>query len=76
MTVQLDIPYHTLLSLVEQLPDEQQYDLLQRLLAKSKARHLSMDERLKVLDSLVIDSDVVITDYSDRREDWYGDDGR
>ncbi len=57
MTVQLDIPYHTLLSLVEQLPDEQQYDLLQRLLEKSKARHLSMDERLKVLDSLAIDSD-------------------
>ncbi len=76
MTVQLNIPYHTLVTLVEQLRDEQQHYLLQRLLEKSKARHLSIDDRLKLLDSLVIDSAVVITDYSDRREDWYGDDGR
>jgi hypothetical protein len=63
-------------SLVEKLPNEQQRDLLLRLLDKTKNQPLSVDERLALLDSMVVDLGPVLPGYSDRREDWYGDDGR
>jgi hypothetical protein len=76
MAVQLDISYETLVSLVEKLPNEQQHDLLLRLLVKSKNEPLTVDDRLALLDSMVVDLGPVLPGYSDRREDWYGDDGR
>ena len=76
MAVQLDIPYETLVALVEQLSDEQQQDLLHRLLDKARTRQRSKNERLALLESLTIDLGAVSPDYSDRREDWHGDDGR
>ena len=70
MAVQLSIPYETLIALIDQLPDDQQRDLLRRLLDKASARPLSVDERLALLDSLTIDAGAVLPGYSDRREDW------
>ncbi len=76
MAVQLDIPYETLLVLVEQLPEEQQHDLLRRLLDKARTHSFSVDDRLALLEALTVDLGAVSSSYSDRREDWYGDDGR
>lgn len=76
MAVQLDISYETLLSLVEKLPDEQRHDLLLRLLDEAKNQPLNVDDRLALFKSMTIDLGMVLPGYSDRREDWYGDDGR
>ena len=75
MAVQLNIPYETLIELVEQLPDEQQQTLLERLLEKKKERPLSTEEKINLLDAAKL-SIPVKNNPSIRREDWYGDDGR
>jgi hypothetical protein len=76
MAVQLSIDYEQVVALVEQLSPEQQTDLLTRLLEKSKMRQLTSQERKALLESITIDLGAVLPGYSDRREDWYGDDGR
>ncbi len=76
MAVQLDISYETLVSLVDKLPDEQQHDLLRRLLDKARNQALTVNDRLALLESMTVNLGPVLPDYSDRREDWYGDDGR
>lgn len=76
MAVQLSIDYEQLVALVEQLSPEQQSDLLARLLEKSRTRQLTSQERKALLESMTIDLGSVLPGYSDRREDWYGDDGR
>ena len=73
MAVQLNIPYETLVTLVEQLPEEQQQDLLRRLLDKARTRQLSKEERKAVFESMTVDLGAVSSAYSDRREDWYDD---
>lgn len=44
MAVQLNIPYETLIDLVKQLPEEQQQDLLTRLLTqRARQRALTVE---------------------------------
>jgi hypothetical protein len=76
VAVQLNIPYETLVELVEQLPLEQQQDLVMRLLDKTKAHPLSKTEWKTLFESLTVDLGEVSPQYSDRREDWYDDDGQ
>ena len=74
MAVQLNIPYETLIELVEQLPDEQQKALAQKLLTPQQ-HPLSTEEKIKLLDAAKL-SIPIKEEPSIRREDWYGDDGR
>ena len=74
MAVQLSIPYETLIELVQQLPEEQRQNMLQRLLEQPKT--LSGNERRDIFYSLSLDLGTVQPAYTDQREDWYGDDGR
>lgn len=76
MAVQLNISYETLLALVEQLPSSQQQDLLMRLLEKARSRQLDPGERKALFESMMVDLGEVSAEYSDRRADWYDDDGR
>jgi hypothetical protein len=76
MAVQLNIPYETLVELVEQLPPEQQQDLAMRLLDKKKDHALSKAEWKALFESMTLDLGEVLPGYSDRREDWYDADGR
>lgn len=76
MALNLSIEYENLVELVEQLSEAQQQDLLMRLLEKANARQLSKEEKRALLDSMALDLGEVSSDYSDRRADWYGDDGR
>lgn len=75
MTVRLEIPYETLVKLVEQLPDEQQRDLLRHLQQATQRQKLTSDEWVALLRSAQNDRPVR-EEPSIRREDWYDDDGR
>ncbi len=75
MAVRLNIPYETLVELVEQLPSDKQQDLLVRLLEKSKTRRLSKEERKALFHASILNIPVKEAP-SVRREDWYDDDGR
>jgi len=72
MTVQLPISYQTLVSLVEQLPAEQQQDLLHRLQEKAKQQALSKQEWSALFDSIKIDTPIG-EGFSLDRKDWYDD---
>jgi hypothetical protein len=51
MALQLPIQYEQLIELVEQLSEEQQKDLIKRLLTRSTQQHpLTIEEKLKLLD--------------------------
>jgi hypothetical protein len=76
MAVQLSIPYETLIALVEQLPPEQQQDLVLHLLERTQQHPLSTAERRMAFESMTMNLGQVSTVYSDRRQDWYEDDGR
>ncbi len=76
MALQLSIEYEKLLELIDQLSETQQQDLLQRLLKKANSAELSKEEKQALLDAMAIDVGEVSSGYSDRRSDWYGDDGR
>jgi hypothetical protein len=71
MAVQLNIPYEKLIELVQQLPKEQRENLLHIL--SEQPKELS---RRDVFRSMSLDLGAVQPEYTDRREDWYGDDGR
>jgi hypothetical protein len=73
MAVQLAISYQTLVELIEQLPPEEQQDLLLRLQGHAKRRALTGDEWKALFDSIKI-STPVGDSFSLRREDWYDDD--
>jgi hypothetical protein len=75
MGVQPDIPYDTLLDLIDQLSEDQKRDLLQRLKKMFASREQSYDEWTKLLRSAQVDAPVA-EEPSPRREDWYDDDGR
>ena len=75
MTVHLDIPFETLAELIEQLPVEQQQDLVRRIQQRAQSRRLSAGEKMRRLRAAQIDS-AVNQEPSPRREDWYDDDGR
>jgi len=75
MVVQLNIPYETLLNLVDQLPDEQQKSLLEHLMKRADQQALSPDEKLALYHAS-IKTNPINEAPSIRREDWYDDDGR
>ena len=76
MAVQLTLDYDQIVQLVEQLTEEQQKDLISRLLMKrATERPLTVEEKIQLLNAAQI-SKPVNEQPSDRREDWYGDDGR
>ncbi|MAS37947.1 MAG: hypothetical protein CL610_28390 [Anaerolineaceae bacterium] len=76
MALQLPIQYEQLIELVEQLSEEQQQDLIKRLLARSAhQRPLTVEEKLQLLDAVKLDV-AVNEEPSIRRVDWYDDDGR
>ncbi len=72
MGVQLNISYETLVDLVEQLPEDQQRDLMQRLQDRTQGREMTLDDKIALLRSAQIDRDVK-EEPSPRREDWYDD---
>lgn len=76
MTLQLPIRYEQLVELVEQLSEEQQKDLIKRLLTRqAQQRPLTVEEKLKLLDAIKLN--LAINDEpSIRRSDWYDDGGR
>lgn len=76
MAVQLTIVYEQIVQLVEQLDQQQQVDLTTHLLERLKAREISSTERRLLFNALTVDLGAVSAAYSDRREDWYDDDGR
>ncbi|RMF79285.1 MAG: hypothetical protein D6737_11955 [Chloroflexi bacterium] len=76
MALQLPIRYEQLIELVEQLSEEQQKDLIKRLLARQAQQHpLTIEEKLKLLDAVKLDV-AINEEPSIRRIDWYDDDGR
>jgi len=76
MALQLSIRYEQLVELVEQLSEEQQKDLIKRLLTRqAQQRPLTIEEKLKLLDAVKLDV-AVNEEPSIRRIDWYDDDGR
>ena len=75
MAVQLQIPYDTLLGLVEQLQEAQKHDLLRYLLQQTSNRDLTVEEKLALYHAS-IQHHAVNEAPSLRREDWYDDDGR
>lgn len=76
MALQLPIRYEQLVELVEQLSEEQQKDLIKRLLTRqAQQRPLTVEEKLKLLDAVKLDV-AINEEPSIRRMDWYGDDGR
>lgn len=75
MAVQLTIPYETLIALVEQLPPDEQRDLLHHIQERAEQRSLSDEEWQAAFQSLMIDRPLV-GPISLRRSDWYDDDGR
>jgi hypothetical protein len=76
MAVQLTIEFDKLVELVDQLPDEQQLNLVQHVLQRPKDRTLTPQEKIELLNSTVHDLGSIPVDFSFSREDWYGDDGR
>lgn len=75
MAVQLTIPYETLVELVEQLPPEQQENLLQRIRTGKRANNLTRSERVAAYHTSIMNVPLR-EEPSIRREDWYDDDGR
>lgn len=76
MAAHLTVDYEQVVSLAEQLSEEQQKDLIIRMLTH-RARHhpLTAEEKIQLLDAAKL-SNAVGEAPSVRRKDWYGDDGR
>ncbi len=69
MSIHLPISYEMLVYLVEQLSEAQRQDLMRRFGANVP------EEKLALLRAVQFERPV-IEEPSDRREDWYDDDGR
>ncbi len=67
--------YDAVLLLVDQLTPEQKQNLIAHLQTVSKQRELSFEEWEALLETLRGDTRLTCS-YSDRRVDWYDDDGR
>lgn len=71
-----NINYDDVVKLAEQLPPHEQRALVAHLQELAEHRQLTKDERKVLLESMTLDLGTVSPGYSDRREDWYGDDQR
>jgi hypothetical protein len=78
MAVQLTIDYEQVVQLVEQLTEEQQQALAAQILARQAPQQpLTAEEKMQILRAARVHTPAnQSVDMSDRREDWYGDDGR
>ena len=76
MAEEVKVSYDTVLKLVERLSEAQQRTLMLHLLRQFAPSALSPEDKIRLLHSMSIDLGPISPDYSDRREDWYGDDGR
>jgi hypothetical protein len=72
MGVQLQIPYETLVQLVEQLPDEQKQSLMRHLQERAQPREQTANEKIELLRAAQLHN-AVKEEPSPRREDWYDD---
>jgi len=70
------INYDEVVRLAEQLPPHEQRALVVHLQELAEHHNLTRDERKMLFESMALDLGTVSPDYSDRREDWYGDDQR
>jgi len=76
MAVQLDIDYGQVIQVVEQLSEEEQDDLISRILVRrAEHRPLTIQEKLRLFDAAKIRNEIREMP-SPRREDWYDDEGR
>lgn len=69
------IVYDAVVKLAEQLSPEEQQALIEHLQGIAKQRQLNFDEWGVLLDSIKFNVSPG-AEFSDRRADWYGDDGR
>lgn len=69
------ITYDAVARLAEQLSPGEQQALIEHLQGIARQRELSFEEWKALFDSLKIDTPIV-GQFSDRRVDWYDDDGR
>jgi hypothetical protein len=70
------VNFEEVVHLVERLTRQEQRKLLRHLQTLADQRELTVDEKKALLDSVVIDAGPISPHYSDRREDWYDDDGQ
>jgi hypothetical protein len=70
-----NITYDAVARLAEQLSPEEQLALIEHLQEVAKQRELSFEEWKALFDSLKIETPIVGV-FSDRRVDWYDDEGR
>lgn len=73
MAVQLNIPYETLLGLIDQLPEEQKRDLLEHLQKRACDRKLTAEEKLALYHASILHH-AVNEEPSILRRDWYDED--
>ena len=76
MAVQLTIEFDKLIELVDQLPIDQQRNLMHHLAQKAENRILTSQEKVELLNATVHDLGLIPAGFSFSREDWYSDDGR
>lgn len=68
--------YEDVVSLVDKLTPEEQQAIVRHVLEKPTKKKLSPEEFQALLESMSLDLGPLPANWSDRREDWYGDDGR
>jgi hypothetical protein len=71
-----DVTFTEVLRLAEQLSPEEQAALVEYLHNLAKQRQLTVEEKKALFKSMMVDVGAVLPGYSDRRADWYDDDGR
>ena len=76
MAEDVRVSYDTIVKLVGRLTAAQQRTLLLHLLRELDPTSLSPEDKIRLLHSMSIDLGPISLGYSDRREDWYDDDGR
>jgi hypothetical protein len=70
-----EISYEEVRRMADQLSHAERQALILYLLEATEGEELTTEDRMALFDASMI-SGVFMPDYSDRREDWYGDDGR
>jgi hypothetical protein len=70
------VNYQEVVRLAEQLGPVEQEALIEHLQKIAQQRQLTAKERKTLFNSLITDLGPVSKDFSDRRQDWHGDDER
>lgn len=68
--------YQEIVKLFEQLTPQEQDALVTHLQELAQHRQLTKEERKALFESMSVDLGTVSSDFSFRREDWYGNDER